>query len=282
MNRPATLIGALAAMLLSTALCAAESLTSGSKGSLLALSPIGSHAVEPSLALSSTFGTEAGPSLLTTSGGAYESIRYRPRRFRDRDRYESRDRGSATGFSQVHAGFFDPTGDPATEVLFGFRAGSTIDQHVQIGLGLDWSHKSDTQSEVLSREPIPGGGTAEVRRELSRSSSHLFPIMALIQFVPGTDAPVIPYFGAGGGYEVLFLSSEDLVRGEKFDGTFSGWGWQVWGGAALPLASNSRLSAEVFLNQAEVTREVDVPDGTVHEVIDLDGAGMRFGLTWGF
>src|SRR5262249_1569650 len=100
---------------------------------------------------------------------------------------------------------------------------------------------------------------------------------------PAGDLPVVPYFGIGGGYEVLFLNAKDFQTGEKFDGTFGGWGWEAWGGAALPLSGNTRLAAEVFTNTASVERDVDDPSGaTFHEVVDLDGVGMRFGVNWGF
>ena len=42
----------------------------------------------------------------------FESVRWRPRRWRDRDdRWSEPRRSSATGFSQIHAGFLDPDGE---------------------------------------------------------------------------------------------------------------------------------------------------------------------------
>ena len=215
---------------------------------------------------------------------ALGSVYYRPRhRYREREHFTERN-SHATGFSQIHGGFFDPEGDLSSAALFGFRAGGLIDDHVQLGLGLDWSHRSDRQSEVISQEPLPGGGTSEVRRLLARSSSNLFPMMAFLQIAPGGGLPVVPYFGIGGGYEVLFLSAEDFQTHEKFDGTFGGWGWQGWAGAALPLSGASKLAAEVFVNRSEVERDVDDPASgeTFHQVVNMDGVGLRVGLNWGF
>ena len=87
-----------------------------------------------------------------------------------------------------------------------------------------------------------------------------------------------------GGYEWLFLSADDPRTASRFEATYGGWGWQVWGGLALPLSGRARLSAEVFRNGAEVSR--DVYDGllgyTVREKVTMDGTGLRFGVQLGF
>jgi hypothetical protein len=217
----------------------------------------------------------------------FESIRYR-RRERVREREERRRSSSSSssdigGFSQIHGGFIDPDGLPPKAVLFGVRAGANLDDSFQLGFGLDWSHKSDQQSEVVTDVPIPGGGTAERRTVLAQSSANLVPMMAFLQFSPGSDLPISPYVGAGAGYEVLFLDAENFETGEKFEATYDGWGWQAWGGVAMPLSGKTRLAAEVFWNEADLDREIDDPAGSnLREVIPMTGMGMRFGFSWGF
>jgi hypothetical protein len=237
-----------------------------------------------------TTGPEApAPQVLGMSRGTVlESVRWKPRRrYRDRDRDRDDDirRSSrVSGMSQIHGGFYDPDGEREAGFLVGFRGSGGVDEHVQLGLGLDWIHKSERNTALVTGVPIPGGGTSERRIELARSSSNLFPIMAFAQFSPGNFDEVMPYFGIAGGYEVLFLSAEDFETGEEFDGTYGGWGWQVWGGLAFPLGSKSRLAVEVFRNDADVERDVDDPTTgeTYREIVDVDGLGMRFGLNWGF
>ena len=219
-----------------------------------------------------------------------EYIRYRPRRDRtrerdrDRDRYYENDRPRASGFSQLHAGFFSPEDETATSVTFGFRAGTSIEDQFQIGAGVDWSHRGNLTTSVISEEPLPGGGTTTRRVELARSSTDLVPVMGFLQFTPAVDAPFQPYLGIGGGWEMLFISAEEFETGTDYDATFGGWGWQAWGGVGVPLSGRSKLNAEVFWNQAELERDVDDPDlgARVREVVDADGVGMRFGLSWGF
>ena len=214
------------------------------------------------------------------AGPRLESLRYRPRRH-DREPHNG---PRPETFSQIHLGFMDPDGRPDAGLVVGFRGGVAVDPHVQIGGNLDWRHKSDRQTEVISEGTGPGGEPIVVRRDLSRSSSDLFPLLGFLQLGGGSDLPVIPYFGLAGGYEVLFLSAKDFQTGQKFDGTFGGFGWQVWGGAALPLSGRARLTAEVFVNRAELSRDVDDPlsGQGFRETVDLDGTGMRFGVAWGF
>lgn len=209
------------------------------------------------------------------------STYYRPRR----RVYRERGYGPATeSYSQLHLGFFDPEGDPTAGFLAGFRAALVPDPHIQIGGNLDWHTKQSRESQVISEGPGPGGSTITTRRELARSSANLFPLLGFIQVGADADLGVIPYFGVGAGYEVLFLSAEDFQTGESFEGTFGGFGWQIWGGVALPLSGRSRLTTELFLNQADLGRDVqDAMTGeTFRETVNMNGAGMRLGLAWGF
>lgn len=186
---------------------------------------------------------------------------------------------------QIHGGAFDPELASASGVLLGFRAGPQFDDRVALGFGADWRFKEENTSIVISEEPIPGGGTREVRRELSRAHSHWIPMQAHLQLSPfGKALGIIPYVGVAGGYQILLLSADDYATGEAFDATFGGWGWQAYGGVALPIGGPVRLTGEVFANDARVSRDfVDVVTGEVfREDVDLDGVGARAGLSWGW
>ncbi len=295
--KPRSLLFALAAVLLPHAGFAATSApAAGLMPSALALPIVGAEAPQSvattaageALALDVAAAPTVSP-VFAVAPPRLESIRYRPRsRPRERERaddgWSRSSRTRPSGFSQIHGGFFDPSGEGSNEFTLGFRGGANVEDMFQLGMGLDWQHRSDRTLVLVSEGSLPGGGSTERSRELARSSSNLFPVMALAQFTPAADLPVIPYFGIAGGYEVLFLSAEDFTTGEAFDATFQGWGWQAWAGAALPLSGRSRLTAEVFTNAASLERDTDDPTTgePVHEIIDLDGVGMRFGVNWGF
>lgn len=205
-------------------------------------------------------------------------VAYRPRRSGYGRHVDSQ------GVSQIHMGFFDPDGDPARAFLVGIRGGPMIDSHVQLGAGVDWAHDSDRMTTVSSQEIGPGGTPITVQREIARSSTDFFPIMAFLQVSADDDLQIVPYFGIAGGYQVLNLSADDFQTGQSFDATYGGWGWQAWGGAALPLSGRTRLTGELFFNGGEMGRDVDDPlfSGGYRETVKADGFGARFGLAWGF
>ncbi len=212
-----------------------------------------------------------------------ESLRYRPRRYyrEPEEEYHSR---RTTGFSQIHGGFFNPEGVQSNAPNFGIRAGASIEENVQLGVGVDWSYRSDRRSVLVSESPLPGGGTTRREVELARSSSHLVPIMGVLQISPGGGLPITPYAGIGGGYEFLVVSAQDFQTGQDFDATYGGWGWQLWAGVAFPLSPRARLTTEGFMNRGDLGRDVTDPSTgqTFRELVNVNGVGMRFGLAWGF
>lgn len=209
----------------------------------------------------------------------FAGVHYRPR---GSGRY--RRQPESAGVSQLHIGFFDPDGEQESRFDIGVRGGPMLDQNLQLGLGVDWIRKSENISSVTTSTVGPGGIPIEVKQDIARASVNMFPIMGFVQLSAPDNMSVIPYFGAGAGYQVLVLSGDDFVTGQSFEGTFSGWGWQLWGGAGFPLGGRTRLNAEVFVNGAELGRDAtdELSGLEVHETVKADGAGMRFGVAWGF
>jgi len=213
-------------------------------------------------------------------GSRYESSRYRPRR----DRGYGHGPWRGRGVSQIHAGFLDPDGAPDAGFLAGFRGGQRIDDVFEIGLGIDWRNKSGRSFETARETIGPGGEPIVVRRDISRYSSNLFPALLYMQISGPSHLAFVPYVGAAASWQVLFLEADDFTTGERFDATFDGFGWQLWGGAAFPLSGRSRLIGEVFMNQADLNRDVFDPTvgQDVRETVSTDGLGARFGMSWGF
>jgi hypothetical protein len=275
MNARTTRLALFGAALLSLSAPTAFAAASSSDPSAFTL-PAGTLALVPTLA------ADVAPELNVVHVAAlpdveFTGVHYRPRR-------SGRDRGAtASSVSQIHLGFFDPDGDPARKFLVGIRGGPMLDSHVQLGVGLDWAHDSDHTSSVSSRTTGPGGIPITVQRDVARASTDLFPVMAFVQISADDNMSVVPYFGGAAGYQLMNLSAEDFQTGQSFDATYGGWGWQLWGGAALPLSGRTRLTGEVFINGAELGRDVDDPLlGGYRETVKADGVGARFGLAWGF
>ena len=188
------------------------------------------------------------------------------------------------GVSQLHMGYFDPEDKQGSRFDMGVRAGSMLDQNVQIGIAADWITKSEHISNVSSTTTGPGGVPIVVQQDIAQASVHMFPVMGYLQLQAKNSRAIAPYIGVGGGYEVLVLSGDDFVSGQRFEGTFTGWGWQAWGGAGLPLGEHTRLNGEVFVNAAELGRDAldPITGFAVRETVNGNGAGMRIGLAWGF
>lgn len=151
-------------------------------------------------------------------------------------------------------------------------------------MGVDWAHKTEKTSSVTHNSTGPNGEQIVVKQDLASASSNLFPVMGFVQVSADDDMGVVPYFGAAAGYEVLGLSAEDFTTHTSYDGTFGGWGWQLWGGAALPLSGRTRVTGELYVNGGELSRDVtDELAGTSYrESVNVDGMGLRMGIAWGF
>ena len=219
------------------------------------------------------------PPTLALASPFVGGVGYRPRAYRSRA-------SVMPTTTQVHVGFFDPTDGFSTGFVGGFRMGPQVDPRVQIGVAVDWWHRSDDTVLELPLESSPGGG---VSRELvlSRSTADLVPILAFVQLSGDENMSIIPYGGFGVGYECLFLDAEGTTM-EPIDEVYGGFGWQAWAGAGLPLDGHTRLNAEVFVNGSKVGSDTDEwVEGydypvSVREVVKMDGVGMRFGISWGF
>jgi hypothetical protein len=229
---------------------------------------------------------ESGTSLDSRylASSRFESSRYRPRRDRGNDYYRDGGYSHSRGVTQLHAGFLDPDGPATSGFLIGFRGGQQIDDVLQIGLGIDWRNKSGRSTDVLRSSTGPGGETIVSRRDISRYSSNLFPGIAYVQVSAPSSMGVVPYFGAAASWQVLFLNADDFQTGQSFDATYDGFGWQLWGGAGVPLSGRSKLVGEVFLNNADLGRDVFDPISgqNIRETVSTNGVGARFGINWGF
>jgi len=217
------------------------------------------------------------PSVLEShyvGGRRFEAVSYRPRR-----------QGGAQWHpvTQLHAGFLDPDGPATSGFDMGFRGGHEIDDMFQIGVGLDWRTKSGSATQALQSSMGPAGENVQTQVQLSHFSSNLLPVLVYAQ-LSGPRRRITPYVGIAGTWEVLFLTADDYVTGSRFDATYSGFGWQAWGGLGLRLSGRAKLVAEAFMNQATLGRDLYDPyyGLVVRETIRADGIGARYGVSWGF
>jgi hypothetical protein len=186
--------------------------------------------------------------------------------------------------SQVNLGYFVPEGGLGTRFDLGVRGGPVIADALQIGIAADWLYRTETISQPITSGIGPGGVPITQTQELARATVNMFPVMAFAQLNVFDFIGLKPYIGGAAGYQVLLLSGDDFTTGQSFDGTFGGWGWQAWAGGSLPLGNRARLTAEAFYNDASLARDTADPGSgeTIHETVNGEGKGLRFGVAWGF
>jgi len=237
---------------------------------------------------------------LLAGGPSVSELSYRPRPNeatyqprRNPDPYGTQYRSSSnshhssrgpSGYFEIHGGALEPDGAPEMQYLGGIKLAAMPDPRVHIGALVDWAHRGSTATEIVTTSTGPNGEDIRTQRELAQASTDLVPMLGFIQFTGAGRLPLIPYIGAGGGYQLLFLQADDFTTGQTFDATYGGWAWQAWAGVAIPFGRNIRLNGEVFRTGGTVGRNVDDVTGAtaLREELDVDGAGLRVGLAFAF
>ena len=197
-------------------------------------------------------------------------------------------RGMPPAFSQgyfdLHGGLFRFSNTDAHASDLGGRMAFSLAPSLRIGALLDWQHRSESQTQVLSSSPGPGGTTITNRVDLGSGSSNLVPFMGYLEAEPMPNQQVSPYFGIAAGYDWLSLHATRSDNPEPFDASYGGFGWQLWGGAAMKLSPQVKLTGELYGNFGEVSRDAfdTTLNALVKESVKLDGVGLRAGLQFGF
>jgi hypothetical protein len=183
---------------------------------------------------------------------------------------------------QIHGGFFQPDGGLSDGFVAGMRGGAMLSPNAEVGVSADWQYRASEQLQGVSAATGPGGTPITTSRQISSFSESTFPLLAFLQLSVDPDRFLAPYAGIGGGYEFVTLSATDFVTSSTFNATYGNWGWQAWVGARVKVARQAGVFAEAFRNQCTAKRDVYDPIGnqTLRESVNLDGVGMRFGLSF--
>ena len=235
---------------------------------------------------------QAGPTLLgeipVPTGVETSMVTYRPRPGSTSNASAPEPSNSKSSdvrsVSQVNLGYFVPEGGLGTRFDLGVRGGPVIADALQLGVAADWMYRTETISQPVSSRTGPGGVPITQTQQLSRATVNSFPIMAFAQLNVFDFVGLKPYIGGAAGYQVLMLSGDDFATGQSFNGTFGGWGWQAWAGGSIPLGNRARLTGEAFYNDASLGRDTSDPTtgDSIHETVNGQGKGLRFGVAWGF
>lgn len=233
------------------------------------------------LALGSTAAVPSGTVLASES---YASKSDRPIRRRRPGNYDYyRDSRRPAYFANLGLGTFDPSSQPGRGFLFNSAFGGEINDAMDLGISLQWYHRSTGGSQIISEFEDPAGNVGQRVVETSDVTTDLVPVMGFLRVRIPVTGSVQPYVGAGLGWEWLNVEGTD-DEGFPFSDDYDGMGAQVFGGANINVAPNAALYGEAVYNASTVSAEFydSFYGGTVRDEIDMDGFGIHGGLRFRF
>jgi outer membrane protein W len=188
----------------------------------------------------------------------------------------------AQGMLKIKLGMYNPK-DAKNGFIVGLVSGKQFDERVDAGIAVDLFMRQYTQDTAVDTLDSQGGNTyVTVQRSIDYSVFCL-PITGQITIKILPDAVVVPYVGAGLGYEILFSREANYVTGQKDSRLYGGFGWQINAGAEYQLGSSSALLGEILYNGCTVSRNKGKNDlgYPVHEELNFSGLGFRIGVRLG-
>jgi len=187
-------------------------------------------------------------------------------------------------FVNLKYGTFDPKGSPNGGSFLGLRTGAEFDNRLTLSFNLDAYWRSFTEEITIAQELDRNGNVITTSLTSFATTSTLIPLgVSLGLRLPGSRT-LTPFVGVGVAYEILVNNVEDYASGIEDTNVYGGPGWQVFGGLMMPITSDTHLLGELWLNDAEVSRDVDnYSEGLpVRETIDVSGFGARLGIEFHF
>lgn len=224
------------------------------------------------------------PSSTVLARESYASSSQRPIRRRRPGGYYRDDYGhSPSYFANLGVGSFDPSSQPGRGFYFNGAVGSEMNDAMDLGLSVQWYHRSTGGSQVISEFQDPAGNTGQRVIETSDVTTDLVPVMGFLRVRIPVSGSVQPYVGAGLGWEWLTVDGTD-DQGFAFSDDYDGVGAQFFGGANFAVAPNASLYGEAIWNASTVSTEFydSFYGGTVRDEIDMDGLGLHAGLRFRF
>ena len=187
--------------------------------------------------------------------------------------------GQGVSVLELRGGYLNPKGTNAG-LIFGGSYGISVDERVDLSLGVDVFHKNYTKdTEVASETYQSEVDETTVMRELEYNTT-LLPIFASVTVRMPFQPPLYWYFGGGISYQFLFNTEKNFEEDVSEKRTYKAWGWIVRAGVEYTIGSRSSVILEALYNIAKVKRNVDetVQGLPIWDQVDVTGLGVRAGL----
>jgi hypothetical protein len=206
----------------------------------------------------------------------------RPVRHYPPPHYEPYNPGPPRSFATLGGGLFEPSNQPGNGMFLTGTLGTEVAPAVDLGVALEWYHRSTNGGSYNSSYTDPAGNTVNTVVETNQVQTDLLPLMGFFRLkVP--NAGIQPYIGAGAGWEWMTVDGIDN-QGFPFHNDYNGFGAQFFGGMNIKLGSGVALYGEALYNLSTVAANYFDPayNVNVRDEIDMDGIAGHGGLRFRF
>lgn len=191
------------------------------------------------------------------------------------------------GTGAVKLGYFNPDATDGGFII-GYEAGKAIDERLDIGLSVDWFHKSYIDKDLVSQfDDIFGNIEGSINELRAETNLHSFPVMGTMTAYFPAAPRVTGYVTGGIGMEVLLIFYKNFQNpdDDEFHGAFD-IAWRLGGGMMYQLGSHSDLLLELTYHSSKPSWQYDVEDEgvkrTFERTFDMSGFAIRGGVRFYF
>jgi opacity protein-like surface antigen len=176
------------------------------------------------------------------------------------------------------ASYFKPSGvEGGGGAMLSLGLGQRVDEMVMATIQLDYFNKTFKKQTTVPVDTAAGSIVSVENRSVDfEHSVKYFPLTAGVVVTLPMGGRVNPFLEGRLGYglaRVSYSYSAEVVTASKpNDGTYSGFGWRVGGGARLKLGFRSALLAGVYYNGNTVSKSQ-----AENLFTDLKMSGLGFG-----
>ncbi len=176
------------------------------------------------------------------------------------------------------ASYFKPSGVKGSGgVMLSLGLGQRVDEMVMATIELDFFNKTFEKESVVPVDTAAGSIVSVENRSVEfEHSVKYFPLTAGVVVTLPMGGRVNPFLEGRLGYGLAHVSysySAEVVTASKpNDGTYTGFGWRIGGGARMKLGFRSALLAGIYYNGNTVSKTQ-----AENLFTDLKMSGIGFG-----
>jgi outer membrane protein W len=179
---------------------------------------------------------------------------------------------------EIHVGTLNPKDTPSG-MLLGGSYGISVDETVDISLGVFYFWKSYSETSAIDTGITPGGTHITQTQQTLDYHTSLLPVSANVTVHFPVAQKVNIYGGAGISYQFLWNKEENLVDDVESSRFFKGFGWVGRAGVEYLLGSRSSFIVEAYYNGCKTkgnkSEEAGLP---TWDEVNVTGLGIRGGV----